>query len=303
MRIATAQYQSVMNRSLQTNQEKLTSITQQMASSQRIQLPSEDPIGAVRMSRLSREESMITQYRDNISQVKNRMFSDENYLSSMVTDMNQGRDLMVWAVDGANTPDDLNAMVVSLGALRDSLFYTANTIDQEGRYLFSGTASNTAAVTFDPAAPAGARYSYTGNTESQIVIVGNGITQAANVNLDGVEALLNQMDAAIGELSATGVDANDPAVRPTLTGALDGFDSAIQLVSLKIAVSGGAQKILGTLENNHANVSLSNKMALTQIGQLDYGLAATDLNGYTTALQSTYKAYSKVGTLSLFDML
>jgi flagellar hook-associated protein 3 FlgL len=72
---------------------------------------------------------------------------------------------------------------------------------------------------------------------------------------------------------------------------------------VKIAQSGGAQKILTTLDGNHANVSLSNKMALTKIEQLDYGLAATDLNGYTTALQSTYKAYAKIGAMSLFDVL
>jgi flagellar hook-associated protein 3 FlgL len=57
----------------------------------------------------------------------------------MVNDMNSGRDLMVWALDGSNTPDDLNAMVTSLTSLRDSLMYNANTVDQEGRYVFSGT--------------------------------------------------------------------------------------------------------------------------------------------------------------------
>ena len=37
--------------------------------------------------------------------------------------------------------------------------------------------------------------------------------------------------------------------------------------------------------------------------ELDYGVAATELNGYNIALQSTYKAYAKVSNLSLFNVL
>ena len=61
--------------------------------------------------------------------------------------------------------------------------------------------------------------------------------------------------------------------------------------------------IMKTLDANHANISLSNKMAITDIGQLDVGLAATELSGYSSALQATYKAYAKIGNLSLFDAI
>jgi flagellar hook-associated protein 3 FlgL len=303
MRIASSQFQATMNRSLQINQGQTTKLTEQMASGQRILLPSDDPIGYVRQSRLNREESMVGQYRANISAVLNRMFTDENYLSSMIADMQDGRDLLVWSSDGGNTSADLNAMVNSIVSLRDSLFYSANTKDQEGRYIFSGTASGNPALLFDPAAPVGSRYTYNGDTVSQLVIVGNGINQAVNVNVADLEILLNQMDLTADTLANPGVDANDPLVAAVMKANLDGFDDAIGLISVKIAQSGGAQKILTTLDNNHENVSLSNKLALTKIEQLDYALAATDLNGYTTALQSTYKAYAKIGTLSLFDAI
>jgi flagellin-like hook-associated protein FlgL len=38
-----------------------------MANGNRIQLPSDDPVDSVRLSRLKREEAAITQYRDNIA--------------------------------------------------------------------------------------------------------------------------------------------------------------------------------------------------------------------------------------------
>lgn len=303
MRIATSQYQAMMNQSLQKNQGRITELTQQMANGNRIQLPSDDPVDSVRLSRLKREEAAIGQYRDNIAAVKQRMSKSEGYLGNMVNDMNSGRDLLVWAADGSNAPDDLKAMVTSLTALRDSLMYTSNSIDQEGRHIFAGTATDVAPIAYDDKAPLGSRYSYAGNTKDQTVVVGNGITQVANQNVSGLEKLLNQLDQTIFTLQNSGANPNDPAVRATISANLDGFDDGMDLLSGKIAVLGGQQNILNTIDANHQNVSLSNQTAILEIGQLDVGAAAIELNGYSTALQASYKAYSKIGTLSLFAAL
>lgn len=303
MRIATAQYQSNMNQSLTLNQERLSNLTQQMATGKRLRVPSDDPVDNVRLSRLQREEASITQYRDNIASIKIRLTKNEGYLGSMVNDIAAGRDQIVWALDGGNTPQDLKAMSTPLQALRDSLFFSANTVDQEGRYVFSGTKTSTAPMAYDATQPVGSRYSYAGNTNEQRVVVGNGLTQVANDNVKGMEQLLNRLDATIATLGSATLDVSAPATRAVLTANLDGFDAALDLVSSKIAVLGGKQNILDTLDANHGNVSLSNQMAITDIGQLDMGLAATELNGYSTALQATYKAYGRIGTLSLFSAL
>ncbi|GAB3419365.1 flagellar hook-associated protein FlgL [Massilia agilis] len=303
MRIASTQYQAIMNQSLQFNQDKLSRLTQQMASGQRVMLPSDDPVDNVRLSRLQREESAFTQYRDNIAAVQIRLSKNEGYLQNMINDMMGGRDLLVWASDGGNAPADLQAMIQPLEALRDSLFYNANTIDQEGRYVFSGTATATAPMAYDKTQLPGARYSFVGNTNAQSVVVGNGITQVANENLKGLENLLNQLDKTIATISAPTVDVNDPATRAIVTANLSGFDDTMELLASKIAVMGGTQNILKTLDANHANVSLSNQNAINEIGQLDMAQAATELNGYQTALQATYKAYAKIGNLTLFAEL
>lgn len=303
MRIATSQFQASMNRSLQINQTVIAKLTEQMATGNKIQVPSDEPIANVRLSRLRREENIVGQYVENIEAVKIRLAKNETYLSSMVDDMGAARDLFVWALDGSNTPDDLNSMVNSLVALRDSLYFSGNTRDQEGKYIFSGTLTATPALVLDTTQAPGARYTYGGNNGAQEVVVGNGITQPANVTVDGMHDYLNQLDLAIDVLSQPTVDPADPAQRAVLTAALDGTDTALALISGKIAQFGGAQNVMSTLANNHSNVSLSNKIAITDIAQLDYGLAATQLNGYNSALQATYQAYSKVSNLSLFNVL
>jgi len=303
MRIASSQFQASMNRSLQINQTVIAKLTEQMATGNKIQVPSDEPIANVRLSRLRREENIVSQYVDNINSVKIRLSKNETYLSSMVGDMGAARDLFVWASDGSNTPADLNSMVNSLVALRDSLYFNGNTKDQEGKYIFSGTLTSTPALTLNAAAAPGSRYSYSGNNGTQEVVVGNGITQPANVTVQGMDTYLNQLDVAISMLSNPTVDANDPVLQGALKTALDGTDTALGLISGKIAQFGGAQNVMETLANNHGNVSLSNKIAITDIAQLDYGLAATQLSGYNSALQATYQAYSKVSGLSLFNVL
>jgi flagellar hook-associated protein 3 FlgL len=303
MRIASSQFQASMNRSLSINQTVIAKLTEQMATGNKIQVPSDEPIANVRLSRLRREENIVGQYIENIDAVKIRLSKNETYLNSMVNDMGAARDLFVWAADGSNTPADLNSMVNSLSSLRDSLFFNSNTRDQEGKYIFSGTLTSTPALNYNPAAAVGSRYSYTGNNGTQDVVVGNGVTQPANVTVNGMETYLNQLDVAINLLGQPTVDPADPVLQGALKTALDGTDTAIGLISGKIAAFGGAQNVMETLADSHSNVSLSNKMAITDIAQLDYGLAATQLSGYNTALQATYQAYAKVSNLSLFNVL
>jgi flagellar hook-associated protein 3 FlgL len=305
MRIASSQFQSTMNRGLQENQSWVSKLTEQMASRQRIMVPSDDPIGAVRISRLTREEAIVSQYRDNIAATKIRLSSNEEYLSSMTRDITMAHDQLVLAADGSNTPADLKAMVTTLTSLRDSLLYTANQRDQEGRYIFSGTETNTPSITItpDPAAPGGATYTYGGNQGQQKTVVGNGITQIVNVNVDGLQDLLMSLNATIGALSNPALVVGDPATRAVIDANMDSATATLDLMSGKIAQLGGAQNVINTLDNNHANVSLSNKTAMLDLGQLDYAEAATELSGYNLSLEASYKAYSKVSNLSLFNVL
>ncbi|MFC4308131.1 flagellar hook-associated protein 3 [Steroidobacter flavus] len=302
MRISSTQYHTTMNSALQKASFRLEDILQKMASGEKYSLPSEHPVTTVRLSRLYREEAALDQYRDNIGALQSRLTQNEVYLTSMSNDMLSARDLLVWAGDGANTSEDIAAMAGSLQPLLDSMFYVANSSDAEGRYVFSGTAVDSATITYDPAAPMGSRYTFTGNTESQRVAVGPGVTQPSNVTLPEVAGMLNRLEQALTTLQ-TGSTANDPVVRADIESAMASLDDVIESISGRIAGLGGAQNILSTLETSHANVSLANKQAALTLGQLDYSDAAVKLNGYTTAVQATQKAYAQVSKLSLFNAI
>lgn len=302
MRIASTQYHTTMATALQNANARLERVMQQMASGQRILHPSDDAVNNVRLSRLTREESAIEQYRDNIGALRSRLQQNETTLDGMTQDLLNARDLLVWAADGGNSAEDAAAMSTSVEALRDSLFYASNLKDQEGRYLFSGTATATATVT-DNGAGTVPRYVFSGNTAAQQVVVGNDVRQTANVTLQEMADVLNRLDRAATTLRTPGINLSDPAVRADVTAAMDGVDNGIDALGSKIAELGGRQNILETMESNHANVSVSNRQSMITLGQLDYADAAVRLNGYTTAVQATQKAYAKVSALSLFDVI
>lgn len=298
MRIATSQYSQTMNTALQTANAGLTQVMSQMASGSRILKPSDDTIATVRLARLSREEAALDQYRSNITALTTRLQNNETTLTSMQEDLLMVRDLMVWAADGASTKDDMKAMATSLEALRDSLYFSANTRNAEGQWMFSGTASNVQTLEVDQAGV----YSFGAgvDTQTQQVAVGDGVTIAANVSLREypLDVFLNGLQAAIKAFSDGSYAGANPAGAQIVA-----TDELLNFLGGQIAQQGGRQNIIKTMDDNHAAVSLSNKEATLALGKVDYAEAAIRLNSYELAVQATQKAYARVSNLSLFDVL
>lgn len=316
MRVSSNQYHITVNASLQNSNAQLEKLMSQMASGNRLTRPSDDPITHVRIARLSREEASNDQYLSNISSLSTRMSRSEVVLTSMNDDLLNARDLLVWALDGSNTSNDMNAMASSLEALRDGILASSLNKDQEGNYMFSGTATRTQTVGLVDVKDANGivmtdadgkplqTYQALGNDKQQMVVVGNGLTQAANVSI-GAEtaAVLNTLTAAIESIRKPDANANDAATRQILTAALTSVDATMDGISTKISQLGGAQNIIATLETNARNLSTANQSSILDYAQLDYSTAATQLNSLMSAIQATQSAYAKVSKLSLFDAL
>ncbi|OQS51106.1 flagellar hook-associated protein FlgL [Chromobacterium violaceum] len=302
MRISSNQYQSVVLLAMQNSSAGMSELLQKMSSGQSMLVPSENPIASVRLLRLQREEASLQQYRDNIGALKSQLTKNETLLDGISANLRDARDLLVAAANQPPT-DDLKAMASPLVSLRDSILYAANTKDSEGRYMFSGSAVNNAAIVVDDTQPAGSRYRYNGNGDRQRVTVGEGVTEASNVTLESMAPLLNQLDKAIATLQSPTLDSKDPAVGATIRETMGGVDTALDRVGGTISELGGAQNVLKTLDGNHDSLSLANQESIIELGSLDYGTAYIAMNNLSMALQTSQKAYGKVSQLTLFDVI
>ncbi|MBA1185646.1 flagellar hook-associated protein FlgL [Stutzerimonas nitrititolerans] len=304
MRISNAQITAMMHGSMNTSSEKLGKLMQQMASNERMLLPSDDPISAVRVLRIQREEATLTQYRTNIANVSGNLSKQEANLKAASDTMLSVRDLLLWAANGSNTSEDLAAMANELESLEKTILSFANVRDEEGRYLFSGTLSNRPAITFDEASET---YNLTGNDQYRQAAVANGVLVEENitaVQVFGTDVkVLNDLHALIKTLADPALDATDPALRTQITATLDNLDATHGDLLGAVTELGGRQNTLTLLSSSNEDVSLVNQKIEGELSQLDYAAASIDLANYQLSLQATQKTYLKINGLSLFGML
>jgi flagellar hook-associated protein 3 FlgL len=304
MRISNAQITAMMYGSLNTSSEKLGKLMQQMATGERMLLPSDDPISAVRVLRIQREEATLTQYRTNIANVAGNLSKQEANLKAASDTMLNVRDLLLWAANGSNTSEDLAAIANEMGNLERTILSFANVRDEEGRYLFSGTLSDRPAITFDAATES---YQLTGNDQYRQAAVANGVLVEENVTaaqvFGGGVGMLNDLNTLVKMLADPALDANDPAVQASITATLNSLDVTHGDLLGAVSELGGRQNTLTLLSSSNEDVSLVNQKIEGELSQLDYASASIDLNNYQLSLQATQKTYLKINGLSLFGML
>ncbi|MCE7630833.1 flagellar hook-associated protein 3, partial [Vibrio fluvialis] len=133
------------------------------------------------------------------------------------------RERVLWGANGTMTTDDREGIVTELKSLRDSIASSFNAQDEEGHFLFSGTATSTAALD-----NSGGSYVLQGNSDKRVVTVAKGVTMESNMtaqdilDLGGGSNVLNTLDALISEFEAptanfrTEVDNTLAAVDSTL---------------------------------------------------------------------------------------
>ncbi|AVO52934.1 flagellar hook-associated protein FlgL [Ectopseudomonas mendocina] len=304
MRITNSQITSMMHSSMNASSAELGKLMQQMATGKRILLPSDDPIASVRVLRVQREEASLEQFRKNIANVSGSLSTQEANLKSSSDAMLNVRDLLLWAANGSNTSEDLSAMAGELSIIEDTIFSFANVRDEEGRYLFSGTLSDTPALSFDAATQT---YSVTGNDKHRQAAVANGVLVDENVTAASVYGagvgMLNQLRDLINTLQDPALDVTDPAVRQQITTTLDALDETHGRVLGSITELGGRQNALTLLTDSNEDVSLVNQKIEGELSRLDYAGATIDLNDYQLALGATQKTYLKINQMSLFSLL
>ncbi len=296
MRISDTQFGKMMLQSLQTNNAGLGHVMQQMSTSDRLTKLSDDPMASIKLLNLDREESAITQYQINIANVKTTLSSQEVYLGSVNESLKSMRDRILWGANGTMTADDRVGIVTELQSLRDSIASSFNAQDEEGHYLFSGTATSTAALD--------SSYVLQGNSDKRVVTVAKGVTMESNMtaqeilDLGGGSNLLGTLDSLIAEFQVPTAN-----FRTEVDNSLAALDSTVSNVLGAMTEIGGRHNNLDLMNSAHTDNKLFVDKVTDDLSALDYGEASVRLNSYMAALQATQASYVKIDGLSLFDRI
>lgn len=299
MRISDTQFSQMMLQSLQTNNAGLGTVMQQMATGDRLTKLSDDPMSSIKLLNLEREDSAINQYQSNIANVKTTLSSQEVYLDAANSSLMNIRDRILWGANDTLTNADRTAIVTELVSLRDSVASSLNAQDEEGAYLFSGTASNTASLNNSTGS-----YVIEGNADKRVVTVAKGVTMEANMtaadllNLGGGDNVLNSLNELIAEFETPTAN-----FQTQVADTLNAVDGTMDNVLAAITELGGRQNNLDLLDSAHGENQLFVDKVTGDLSALDYGEASVRLNNYMAALQATQASYVKIDGLSLFDRI
>jgi flagellar hook-associated protein 3 FlgL len=180
MRITNQMTSLTLLSDTQRIQQRLLMLQRQAATGQRINEPSDDPIGAVSSLRLRSLLDRQDQFRANVAGGKNRLEATDAALSDLgqvTTDM---KSLILEMSDESQTAESRQAAAASVAAALDQVLAIANR-QQEGKSLFAGSKTN-----ITPFVSQGGGIVYKGNSAQIQLAISEG--QQIPVNLTGVEA-------------------------------------------------------------------------------------------------------------------
>jgi flagellar hook-associated protein 3 FlgL len=153
MRITTNLIYNQNFRAINTNQGNLSEIQQQLSTGKQLLKPSDDPVGASQIIRITEELDKIQQFQRNNDLVTNSLELQETSLRSINDVVNRARVLVVQSGNGILGPEDRRAIGAEIEQIRNQVLDLMNSQNSSGEYIFAGYQSSKQAFEFSPSQP------------------------------------------------------------------------------------------------------------------------------------------------------
>jgi flagellar hook-associated protein 3 FlgL len=201
MRISTSwQYQQSLNTML-NQQSELSETQNEISSGLSINVASDNPVGAAQAVGLNHILAENTEFTNNMTSANTRLSTETSTLSSVSNVLDNVNDLVLGAINSANSSTDLGNMATQLTQLRDSLAQLANTGDANGMALFAGTSTTTTPFVTN----GDGSVTYAGNDQQAFTSIGPGLQVASS---DSGSAVFMDIPAGNGSFVASAPASN-----------------------------------------------------------------------------------------------
>ena len=209
-------------RAMNSSQAQLSDIQTQLASGKKLLRPSDDPVGASQVIRLTEEIDKITQYQRNNDLVTNALELQETTLRTINDVADRARVLTVQSGNGILSSADKQAVGAEIEQLRNQVVDLMNTQNASGEYIFSGYQSASQAFSFNGGAADNA-IEFVGDNGTNLVQLSDSITvQSTTSGKTLFEDVRARLNFDVSNLSGASFD--DYQIRNQ--GTFDAFHSA-----------------------------------------------------------------------------
>lgn len=319
MRISTNMIFEQQVRGITDSQASWLKSGQELSSGRRVNNPSDDPIAASRAVVLSQTQQQGKQYELARTFAEQGLSLEENTLKGVTDGIIAAQGLIVNGSTGTLSDSDRGSIATQLEGIRAQLLNQANSQDANGRYIFAGYKTDSAPFVDT----AGTGVSYAGGTDaitqkvdtSRTMTVGHtgddifmSITGNAKKEPDGSASETNvftMLDSAIAALKVPQDDA-DAATKKTFQDAMDktnrGLNNSLNNVSKVRSEIGIQLDEIGTLNGQGDDRSVIYSSQMSDLVNVDLTEAASSYTMQQTALQASYKTFTDMSKMSLFQM-
>jgi flagellar hook-associated protein 3 FlgL len=287
----TSDLLAALNRTRQEEENALL----ELSSGHKVNQPSDDPAAAALLTDNFDRATFVSSYLSNITAIQAQMQTADSTFSSIETALQSALTVGIEAANGTLNASDRSAIVQELQGTQQQLLSLANTAFQ-GRYLFSGTATDTRPFLADPTAPSGVRYE--GNDAVNQVAIGDGYDIAVNQPGDSI-FMANGRDMFLALANLTQAVQNNTGYDAAIAGLRDAYDN---IAAQRVFYGNGIKQAQSQASYlNAAKLQLSEQE--NTLGGADIAAAASRLANAETATNATLSAMAGFSRLSLFDYL
>ncbi|ARS54074.1 flagellar hook-associated protein FlgL [Kushneria konosiri] len=312
MRISTSMMFERSQNAMQGRQSDLSKVGEQVANGKRIVSPSDDPRAASQSLIVKQDQAVQEQYKNSRVTATSTLSLQENTLNSVSDLLVSAKGLIVKAGNGTYTDSDRASVATELEGLYNQMLGLANTKDSSGQYMFAGSKGDV--MPFNKGAD-GAVEAYAGDTQPLNIKVD--ASRDMNVNAAGSEAfsvpatksgdaestLFRVFETAIDSLRKPQTAENQNELRATLDQVNRQIDSGSDNV-LKVRSSIGSKlnelDVLGDIGDTR---SISNKVAISDLEDLDYAEAISRYTLGQIGLEASQKMFMQTQQTSLFSLI
>ncbi|MEK6663515.1 MAG: flagellar hook-associated protein FlgL [Pseudomonadota bacterium] len=300
MRISSSSVYEAGVTSLNDQLAKLVKTQQQIATGRRILSPEDDPAGAALALEEEKALGVVNQYVDNIARARSKLSLEETVLTSSTSVLQNARQLVVNAGNPTLSSANRAALATALRSHYDELLSQANSKDGQGGYLFAGYKSST--QPFTQTTGAGTYAGDQGQLKLQIsasrqLAISDSGQDVFNPGVSGSDIF------ATLETFITALNSGAAITAADLNTALTQIDTAANNV-LRIRTTVGTRlNELDATEGSNLDAAFQYESSLSNIRDLDFARAITDLTRQQTTLEAAQKTFVTVQGLSLFNYL
>jgi flagellar hook-associated protein 3 FlgL len=304
MRISTSMLFQQGAAKISDLQSSLVKTQQQLSTGRRILTPADDPVAAARALDVTQSQSVNAQYATNRQAAVSSLTAVDSTLASVTSVLQDAKSLTINAGNGALSNSERSSLATQLSSGLDQLLALANTTDGIGNYLFSGYQTGTQPFT---KTAAGAQFNgdqgqrqmqVDGSRQMAVSDSGQAIFRGNNQDIfKTLTDLVNLLQTPV----LTPVD--NAALTAGLTAANGNIDQSLNNVLTSQASVGSRLKELDALDSAGSSRDIQYSQTLSQLQDVDYAKAISQLTQQQTTLQAAQQSFVKIAGLSLFNYL